>query len=212
MGTSLTLVRGPAVHVPLDPSTWSCSNASSSDKCFQCVLSCLRWRRVCQRDTSLFGPSGHGESRLVCVCSSAELFFPLFPSPTLPLGSGMKSLPLAHPEQGLRELTSPWRKPISTFPLAWRPWSLQNQTRLPHTHCRRAPALCEQLLHGATEKQSQQSTSKLCPFTLTLGHSPHCPLLKMWTESGFYLISDLVQAPISSISGTISVMNCRWSY
>lgn len=50
------------------------------------------------------------------------------------------------------------------------------------------------------------------PPSHTLVHSPHCPLLKMWTESEFYLISDLVQAHISSISGTISVMNCRWSY
>lgn len=212
MGMSLTFIRAPVVHLPLDPSAWSCINASSSDKCLQCVLSWLVWRRACQRETSLSGPSGHGESRCVSVWSWSELFFHFFPSNFAPaLWDEIRaSCPSWVQSQGVHI-------PPGESPLAPSHWPEGPEISKTKTGCPTPIAEHQPCVNGSCTVPPKSIFSKAhqncaLPPSHTLVHSPHCPLLKMWTESGFYLISDLVQAHISSISGTISVMNCRWSY
>lgn len=125
----------------------------------------------------------------VHVCSWAELFPLFFPSNLAP-GLWDEIPPLAHPEQGLREFISHWRKPISIFPLPEGPEVSKTKPGCP-TAIAEQPQPCVNSSHMGPLKSCFSKAHHNCAI-LPL----HCPLLKMWSEPGFCLISDLVQARI----------------
>lgn len=152
----------------------------------------------------------------VYLSASDRSFFSLFSLQHCPwtLGWDLLILPILNMVSGSYYPT--WRKPISTPPTGICPQVLKSP---PPTEAGQRPlqnnfnsVLTLFLLHATEKVVPAKHINILHFYPYTSAFSSLSPLFKMWTESGFYLISDLVQARISNTSGTISLMNCRWSY
>lgn len=198
MGTSLTLISPPVVRPPLEPSAWSCITASSST----CSVS---WAGCCagglaQRN-QLVWPPRTWESSSVSACSWAELCPPtVFPLQLCPwaLRWNLCLLPTLSRVSG-----SPY--PPAESPLAASHWPEGSKTK---PGC--PTPIAEQLLHIALESSFSKAhqSSALLPSHGCILLTAHC--LKCEQNLGFIFL--VTWLSISSISGTISVMNCRWSY
>lgn len=148
----------------------------------------------------------------VYLCTADHSLFYFFPFQLCPWTLGWDLLILPIPSMVSGSYYPTHRKPISTLPTDICPQAIKSPTpkwKPADTHHRTALTVCERSFYSVPwKKQFQQNTQQFCSSVF----SSLSLLFKMWTESGFYLISDLVQAHISNTSGTISVMNCRWSY
>lgn len=218
MGISLTLIRHSVVHLLPERGAWSCSRTWSSDQCLRsrsCVPAHQQPAETWPEPNRLVLPApGWGKQTQICLHLITALFT-FFP-PNLPLGWEVLVLPILGMVSGRYYPTG--RKRASTLPTNICPQPMKSPApnqKLANTHCTTVSTECCCSFCSVPWKKSHGASKThqniiVLPYTSVF--SSLRPLFKMWTESRFYLISELVQAHISSTSGTISAMNCRWSY